>query len=172
MFPILGIEYRYNGSEKKRDTLLGDCTLIHALAEATPSLLRRDITTVIDIGVYNYRCIGGGSPPNCPNGISQHAYAKAIDIAGYQTTDGTTYIVNDDWVIDPEEQKTCAADTENDKDRFLHEAICEQKRRGIWNIVLTPNFNSAHRNHFHVDLKEGSDFTNLQASSSNTAVDD
>ncbi len=171
MFPLLGIEYRYNGSKKKRDNLLGDCTLIHALAESTSSLLRRNITMVIDIGVYNYRCIGGGKPPNCPNGISQHAYATAIDIAGYQTADGATYIVNDDWVIDPDEQETCAADTENDNDRFLHETICEQKRRGIWNIVLTPNFNSAHRNHFHVDLTKGADFTNFQVSPHNDPYD-
>ena len=28
----------------------------------------------------------------------------------------------------------------------------------IFNIVLTPNYNSAHDNHFHVDLTEGSNF--------------
>jgi hypothetical protein len=28
----------------------------------------------------------------------------------------------------------------------------------VWNIVLTPNYNADHRNHFHVDLTPGSDF--------------
>ena len=162
-FPISKIAYRYNGSNDLRESLLGDCSLILALAESAPVLRRREVTTVVDIGVYNYRCIGGGTPPNCPNGISQHAYAKAIDIAGYETSDGTSYVVNDDWIIDGEDESTCGAATENTKDTFLHETICEQKQRGIWNIVLTPNFNSAHRDHFHVDLTDGSDFTNIQS---------
>ena len=29
---------------------------------------------------------------------------------------------------------------------------------GVWTIVLTPNYNAAHRNHFHVDLTPGSDY--------------
>jgi hypothetical protein len=28
----------------------------------------------------------------------------------------------------------------------------------VWNIALTPNYNAAHRDHFHVDLTAGSDF--------------
>ena len=27
----------------------------------------------------------------------------------------------------------------------------------MWNIVLTPNYNADHRNHFHVDLTPGAD---------------
>ena len=156
--PLSGIQYRYVSNDEPRATLYADCTLIHSLAKAAPILHARGIVEVADIGIYNYRCIGGGTPPDCPNGISQHAYAKAIDIAGFTDTAGEFSSVNDDWVIDPSGQATCAAATEPGKDEFLHQVICELKEAGVWNIVLTPNYNSDHRNHFHVDLTPDDDF--------------
>ena len=159
--PLVGVEIRYNGSDTRREDLFGDCKLILALAESAGIVRRRGVVELVDIGVYNYRCIGGGTPPDCPNGVSQHAYATAIDIAGYTTGDGEYYSVNDHWVIDADGESTCSAPTETDRDAFLHEIICAQKAAGIWNIVLTPNYNAAHRNHFHVDLTPGSDFVGL-----------
>lgn len=156
--PINGMPFRYSGNANVRATFFMDCSLARSLVQAAPHMRSRGIVEVTDIGVYNYRCIGGGTPPDCPNGISQHAYAKAIDIAGVKDTAGVFYSVNDDWVIDPSTEKTCEAATSNDKDAFLHELICAIKADKVWNIVLTPNYNAVHRNHFHVDLTTGSDF--------------
>jgi len=155
--PINGMVHRYVSNDTPRETFFMDCSLALSLARAASHFRRHDIVEVADIGVYNYRCIGGGTPPDCPNGISQHAYAKAIDLAGFTDKNGEFYSVNDDWVIDPD-GNTCSAATENDKDAFLHQLICELKADRVWNIVLTPNYNDAHRNHFHVDLTPGSDF--------------
>jgi len=155
--PLNGMVYRYSDNTTPRTTLYADCTLIRSLLEAAPIMRKHDIVEVADIGVYNYRCIGGGTPPDCPNGISQHAYAKAIDFAGFKTSDSTTYTVLTDWVIDTS-GTTCTAATEDPKDDFLHQLICELKQKKVWNIVLTPNYNSDHRNHFHVDLTPDSNF--------------
>jgi hypothetical protein len=156
--PLNGMAYRYSGNTAPRSTFFMDCQLAVSLAQAAPLLRRRGVVEVADIGVYNYRCIGGGTPPDCPNGISQHAYALAIDIAGFTDEAGAFYSVNDDWIIDPDGEDTCAAPTDPGADTFLHEAICELKAAGVWNIVLTPNYNAAHRDHFHVDLTPGADF--------------
>ena len=156
--PINGITYRVLGATNPRPSLFGDCKLILSLARAAAILRGRGVVEVSDLGVYNYRCIGGGAPPDCPNGISQHAFATAIDIAGVTDRDGAFFSVNDDWIIDPNAEDTCAAPTEPGNDQFLHEVICELKAASTWNIVLTPNYNAAHRNHFHVDLTPGSDF--------------
>ena len=156
--PLNGVGYKAVGAASPRTQLYGDCRLVKSLAEAAPFFRERAIAQVTDYGIYNYRCIGGGTPPDCPNGISQHAYAMAIDLAGFTTGDGTYYSVNDDWVIDSDSQETCSAPTEEGKDRFLHDLICAIKDARIWNIVLTPNYNAAHRNHFHVDLTPSSDF--------------
>jgi hypothetical protein len=156
--PINGMPFKVVGGTSPRTTLFADCRLIKSIVLAVPSFRERDIAQVTDYGVYNYRCIGSGTPPNCPQGMSQHAYAMAIDLAAFTTSDGTTYTVNDDWVIDPDSQETCDAPAEPGKDAFLHELICELKGMKIWNIVLTPNYNADHRNHFHVDLTPDSDF--------------
>lgn len=167
--PLAGMRYRYVSFDTPRETIFMDCELARTLVRAAPLLAARDIVEVADIGVYNYRCIGGGEPPDCPNGISQHAYALGIDIAGFETADGTFFSVNDDWIIDPESEPTCEAATEPGKDRFLHEVICELKANAIFNIVLTPNYNADHRNHFHSDLTAGGDFIEREAGGS--AVD-
>jgi hypothetical protein len=154
--PLNGIAYRYSSNMTPRETLYGDCELMRSLAQAAPILRGNGVTQIVDIGIYNYRCIDQSlTPPNCT--LSQHAYAKAIDIAELVHGDGTRYSVLDDWVIDAA-GGTCTAETEGDKDDFLHRVICELKSARVWNIVLTPNYNSAHRNHFHVDLTNGSDF--------------
>jgi hypothetical protein len=154
--PLNGIAYRYSGNPSDRKTLYGDCRLMKSLAQAAPMFRGHDITKIIDIGIYNYRCIDQSlTPPNCS--MSQHAYAKAIDFAELVKSDDTHYSILNDWVIDPS-GATCTAATENEKDAFLHQVICELKAAKVWNIVLTPNYNSDHRNHFHVDLTDNADF--------------
>ena len=153
--PLNGVAYRYSGNAAQRKTLYGDCQLMKSLAQAAPIVRAHDVQEIIDIGIYNYRCIDQTkTPPNCT--MSQHAYAKAIDLAQLVTGDGTHYSVLTDWVIDS--TATCMSDTSNDKDAFLHKVICELKAADVWNIVLTPNYNADHRNHFHVDLTNGADF--------------
>lgn len=155
--PINGMPFRSGGAVRTK--MFGDCTIIRALAQAAPMLRARMIVEVTDLGVYNYRCIGNtGTPPNCPNGISQHAYGNAIDLASFKDIAGMTYVVKTDFVIDPAPEKTCTAPTVAGKDQFLHEVICELKAAKVFNIALTPNYNADHRDHFHVDLTPGSDF--------------
>ncbi|HEY5952669.1 MAG TPA: extensin family protein [Kofleriaceae bacterium] len=153
--PLNGVAFRYSGNAEQRKTLYGDCLLMKSLAQAAPIVRSHDVQEIVDIGIYNYRCIDQSlTPPNCS--MSQHAYAKAIDIAELVTSDLTHYSVLKDWVIDS--TATCTAETTGDKDAFLHEVICELKAADVWNIVLTPNYNADHRNHFHVDLTKDSDF--------------
>ena len=155
--PINGMPFRSGGAARTK--MFGDCTIIKSLARAAPMLRAKQIVEVTDLGVYNYRCIGNtGTPPNCPNGISQHAYGNAIDLASFKDMAGMTYVVTTDFVIDPAPEKTCTAATVAGKDQFLHELICGLKAAKLFNIVLTPNYNADHRDHFHVDMTPGSDF--------------
>jgi hypothetical protein len=50
-------------------------------------------------------------------------------------------------------------------DRVLHEVACAMWTEEIFQIVLTPDYNDAHRNHFHVDLTAGSMFIGSSAPS-------
>ena len=159
MGPVNGVPYRYLGNTSPRAMFFMDCRLALSLAKAAPILRARDVVEVEDIGVYNYRCINNdGTPPNCNVGMSEHAYAMAIDFGAFKTKDGGLYTVQTDFVIDPKTEPTCTAATEPGKDAWLHETICALKHDKIWNIVLTPNYNDLHRDHFHVDLTPGSDY--------------
>jgi len=154
---IAGVSYRYIEPDTPRSSILMDCALARALVEAGPILVERGVTEVVDVGVYNYRCIGGGEPPDCPNGLSDHAFGTAIDMAGFSLAGGAYYTVVDDWVIDPDGDATCAAATESEADAFLHDLVCAMTAAGIWNIALTPNYNADHRAHFHLGLTPDED---------------
>ena len=62
------------------------------------------------------------------------------------------------WVIDPDTQATCSAPTSNAKDALLHEIACLWHAMKVFAIILTPNYNADHRNHFHVDLTSGANY--------------
>ena len=72
------------------------------------------------------------------NRRSQHASANALDLAGFRLEDGTRITVARDWQGD------------DDKARFLREvkaAACN-----VFKITLSPEYNAAHHDHFHVDM--------------------
>jgi len=158
--PIHGIDYFAYGATKKQTTLFMDCELAIALHKLGGALASKGIVALEHIGIYNYRCIGGGDPDTDGCKPSEHAYAKAIDIHELRDAAGTTFNVETDWVIDPDAEKTCSAKTASMKDAFLHENACNWHALKIFNIILTPNYNADHRNHFHVDLTAGSDYIN------------
>ena len=81
--------------------------------------------------------------------LSQHSFGTAIDIYGFTTSDGADYILERDW-----EHGT--SNPSGAKARVLYEIGQRMYNDHIFNIILTPNYNSAHDNHFHVDLTPGS----------------
>jgi hypothetical protein len=89
---------------------------------------------------------------------SQHAYGLAIDLMGLTFRDGTTLRVGDDWhggigrpVCGPD-----AAPVEATPGAIrLRNIVCDVARAGIFQHMLTPNFNKAHHSHFHFDIDRG-----------------
>jgi hypothetical protein len=158
--PIRGLNFFAYGGTKAQTALFMDCSLAVALHKLAGALQPKGIVALEHIGIYNYRCIGGGNPDTDNCTPSMHAQARGIDIHELRDMAGTTYNVETDWIIDPDAEKTCSAKTANVKDALLHEVACNWNALAIFNIILTPNYNADHRNHFHVDLTDGSDFIN------------
>ena len=69
---------------------------------------------------------------------SQHAHAAALDIGGFTLADGTQISVLNDW------------SGSGAKSTFL-KAVRDQACH-YFGTVLGPDYNTAHSNHFHVDL--------------------
>jgi hypothetical protein len=92
------------------------------------------ITRIEHFGTYACRNIYGRAEDR----RSAHATAEAIDVAGFRLEDGTSVSVLRDW------------GKEDAKGRFLAAARDEACR--LFGIVLSPDYNRAHANHFHLEL--------------------
>ena len=65
--------------------------------------------------------------------------------------DGSRCSVEHDWEgLHVEAQTLCG--------QLLQDIAWDLHTRRIFNVVLTPDYNAAHYNHFHVDLTPGSHF--------------
>ena len=142
--PINGVFYRYYSYDSP-GTMLMSCDLAVALHQLGDILHRYDITDVRHIGTFNCRKIAGTSK------LSQHAHGLAIDIYGFEKANGDDYIVKRDWEQDTDNPQT-------PRGQVLYEIAHAMHDEHVFNIVLTPNYNADHANHFHVDLTPGSNF--------------
>ncbi|VVP69591.1 hypothetical protein PS907_02109 [Pseudomonas fluorescens] len=106
----------------------------HSLQPAAQAVFGQAVTRVDHLGSFACRNIYNRTEGR----LSQHASANALDIAGFRLADGRSISVLKDWP------------GEGDKARFLRQvrdSACDD-----FNVVLSPDYNAAHRNHFHLDM--------------------
>ncbi|WP_100261026.1 extensin-like domain-containing protein [Qipengyuania seohaensis] len=101
---------------------------------AAQEIFGSEVAQIEHLGAYSCRRLyGRGEGP-----WSQHATGNALDIAGFVLADGTRISVLGDW------------DGEGDKARFLREV--RDRACDSFGIVLSPDYNAAHADHFHFDM--------------------
>jgi len=142
--PINGVEYRYYNQDTA-GTMAVTCQMALALHRLGDVLRPRGVRAVLHIGTFNCRQISGSQS------LSQHAHANAIDIWGLEREDGSRAILEQHWEHDTTNPQTANG-------RLLYEVAHGMYDNRVFNIILTPNYNAAHDNHFHVDLTEGSHY--------------
>jgi hypothetical protein len=103
------------------------------------------LTAMLHIGTYVCRVIGGTDV------LSRHSFGDAIDIYGFEFGNGSIYTLVDDWQHDTANPSSVGG-------AFLYDSAYRWFDDGFWEIILTPNFNAAHDNHFHVDLTPNGNF--------------
>jgi hypothetical protein len=72
--------------------------------------------------------------------VSEHSYANAIDIASFELTNSKKISVLDDW------------DDPGPKGKFLKRLTRRLYDEAVFSVVLSPDFDSLHRNHLHLDM--------------------
>ena len=100
---------------------------------AARQILGSELASIEHYGTYACRRVGGGEGGR----PSEHATANALDVAGFRLRDGRRVTVASDWPDD------------GAKGRFLRavrDGAC-----GTFETVLGPEYNAAHRDHFHLD---------------------
>lgn len=95
---------------------------------------------------------------------SQHAYGLAVDITEFTLNDGQVLNVERDWggrIGAP----VCGTGTKANpsaKAALLRRIVCQVYEAGIFHHLLTPNFNRAHKNHFHFDIRRGDSTSTIE----------
>lgn len=106
----------------------------HALQPAAQAVYGQGVSRVDHLGSFACRNVYSRE-----NGrLSQHASANALDIAGFRLADGRTVSVFKDWPKDNQDARFL---------RQVRDGACD-----TFSVVLSPDYNAAHRNHFHVDV--------------------
>jgi hypothetical protein len=100
---------------------------------AAEELLGTQVARVEHMGTYSCRRIYGGSTGNW----SQHSTGNAIDIGAFVLEDGRRISVLGGWTGEGDEAAFL---------RQVRDAAC-----GVFGTVLSPDYNAAHADHFHLD---------------------
>jgi hypothetical protein len=88
---------------------------------------------------------------------TRHPAGLAVDVASFHKKDGRWITVHHNF-HGHIGAKTCGdgvAEPDNPDARELHGLVCEALERGVFTYVLTPNYNAAHADHFHMEIKPG-----------------
>lgn len=132
-----------------------DCRLVLALDDYAKILAKYDIVEAVHYSVYR-----PPTPKAVANGPGRrHSGALAIDIGYFKTKDGKTINVEKDFhgrigqkPCGPKATPTTGLPGEATKLRAL---VCEAADAQLFNVMLTPDYNWPHRNHFHFEVTAG-----------------
>ncbi|AJO76826.1 extensin [Pseudomonas sp. MRSN 12121] len=106
----------------------------HGLQPAARAVYGQEISRVEHLGSFACRNMYGRET----GARSQHATADALDISGFRLADGRRISVLEDWPGEGANARFL---------RLAREGACD-----AFNVVLGPDYNAAHRNHFHLDV--------------------
>jgi hypothetical protein len=94
--------------------------------------LGRRVVRINHLGSFSCRAVSGTGR------LSEHATGRAIDVAGFRLSDGSTVSVEHDW------------NERGPKRLFLHRLA--RRACSYFSVVLTPDSNAEHYDHIHLDI--------------------
>ena len=110
-------------------SLLWEQEVVGPAAEA---ILGEEVDRILSYGSFSCRNIAGSS------NLSEHGKANAIDIQGFRLADGRVIDVREHWREDSEFGEFLDE---------VHGGACQ-----LFSVVLGPDYNAAHADHFHFDM--------------------
>ncbi|MDR6915010.1 hypothetical protein J2X66_001875 [Pseudomonas sp. 3296] len=139
--PLINTLRVQGGEVALSSSFLASCRLAVSFAPFDRHVLQPAAQTVYGLAVTRVEHLGSFACRNVydrdDGRLSQHASANALDIAGFRLADGRTVSVLKDWPKDNQDARFL---------RQVRDGACD-----LFSVVLSPDYNAAHRNHFHVD---------------------
>jgi hypothetical protein len=138
---IDGVEYRSFG---KRPLVI-DCSLAYSLVASTRFLKAHGITQVLYSSAYSRRKI------RRTNRWSKHSYGLAIDLHAFVSNELGSMEIKDDYEQGLGDSVDCLGRPLTTAGGVLRALTCQFTRSGLFRIILDPDFDADHYNHFHVE---------------------
>lgn len=151
-----GVVFRTDQSAKARSTSpweIADCRLVLALDDFAEILSRHDIVEVRHYSMYRPPKTWSDDKPG-----TRHTGALAIDAGRFIDRDGGVLDVDKDFhgaIGAPTCGDGAAPRPATPGAVTLRAILCEAAERRLFNVMLTPNYNRPHHNHFHLEVTSG-----------------
>jgi hypothetical protein len=129
-----------------------DARLALALDDFCEILANHDVVEVVHFTIYRPNDTGS---PEKNGGLPRHPGGMAIDVGALRKRGGSFLTVLSDWpsAIGARTCGTGARKILGRKGRELMSILCEAADSRVFNVMLTPHFNRAHRDHVHLEIK-------------------
>lgn len=128
------------------------CRLVLALDDFSALLAAHDIVEVLHLSAWRSRKEGGCTPKYDGK---QHCAALALDVAAFKRRDGSVIDVKRDF-RGKVGVATCAPGAApkpaSEKASLLWSLVCDAAARGLFHVILTPNYNAQHHDHLHLEI--------------------
>lgn len=137
--------------------LVIDCSLAVSLAEAGPYLRGLGIERATFSSAYSRRNVRGTNRP------SKHSYGLAIDVHTFTGPDLGTLRVDRDYEQGLGDEVNCVGAPLTQGGAVLKVLQCQLVRSGLFHLVLSPDYDDAHHDHFHLEVTPWADRTAIRA---------
>lgn len=162
------VSVRHHGDSELHELM--DCRLVLAVAQWTDLLRRHGVREVQHLSVYRpgARIRGSGRP-------SGHASGLAMDVFSFVLVSGRELRIEESWLdrrrgVDPctARESGTAGEAEPEEEgsasdqALVRRFVCEAVSAQLFQVVLTPHHDAAHRNHVHMEVRPEADWLYLR----------
>ena len=137
--PLGGVRYAAD------EPLVIDCSLAVSLDEAGRYLRGLGIAKATVASAYARRNVRGTDHP------SKHSFGLAIDLPTFDGPDAGTLRVASDYESGLGDEVDCIGEPTTHAAAALKILQCQLVRSGLFHLVLSPDFDDDHRDHFHLE---------------------
>jgi hypothetical protein len=138
--------------------LVIDCSLAVSLDEAGRYMKALGIAKARFASAYSRRNVRGTNHP------SKHSYGLAIDVSGFSGPDLGAMRVASDYEQGLGDAVDCVGQPLTQAGAVLKVLQCQLVRSGLFHLVLSPDYDDAHHDHFHLEVMPWRERASLRAS--------
>ena len=138
--------------------LVIDCSLAVSLDEAGRYMRALGIEKAVFASAYSRRNVRGTNHP------SKHSYGLAIDVSGFSGPDLGAMRVARDYEQGLGDAVDCVGIPMTQAGAVLKVLQCQLVRSGLFHLVLSPDYDDAHHDHFHLEVRPWRERAALRAS--------